>query len=471
MDVTRSWPVRAAIDVGSNTIHVVVARCSPMKLDILADELEMVRIGESVTATGAISPEKSQQALRVMRDYQEIARRYGALEIMTVATEAIRQANNHAEFLAMVYAETGLTIHLISGEAEAGLTFWGATCEIPSLANAAEAEDVGVLDLGGGSMEVVFAHQMQIVWRTSIPVGSGWLYDRYLSGDPPTPQEIVAARTFLHTSLAEQTLPTAPSQLIATGGSANSLLRLVQQAFHRAPTYHSLSLNDLARCQGLLSALEASDVANLYGQPLARARVLLAGALIIQEMMQLLHLSEIQVSSHGLREGALLARERYGDRWLAEAEQASFADESFAQSAQRVLQERLEAFLEWPAEVLKQKNNEAVHKMRVASRRLRAALDAYESCCDPLLYAKIYRQVKQIADALGEARDADVQLQYLHAQLDGLHADERAGIRWLIAQLREHRQQKQQELQTLLRRLDGKKCARWLKESLERKKQ
>src|SRR5579884_3452510 len=96
----QSAPVCAAIDVGSNTIHIVVARCFPDNLEILADELELVRIGESVTATGNISQEKSRAAIRTLKEYQALAEHHGAERTFVVATEAIRQASNRAEFIA-----------------------------------------------------------------------------------------------------------------------------------------------------------------------------------------------------------------------------------------------------------------------------------------------------------------------------------------------------------------------------------
>ena len=216
----RSAPVCAAIDVGSNTIHVVVARCFPTTLEILADELELVRIGESVTASGEISPEKCQAALHTLRMYQNLAKQHGAERVFVVATEAIRQARNSAEFIAQVRDETGLEVLLISGTAEAALTFFGATYE------AGQQERIGVMDLGGGSLELVCAWNMHITWRTSFPIGSGWLHDQYLSGNPPTASEMKIARTFLKDSLRQLRPAYAIPTLIVTGGSANSLLLL-----------------------------------------------------------------------------------------------------------------------------------------------------------------------------------------------------------------------------------------------------
>ena len=456
----QSAPVCAAIDVGSNTIHIVVARCFPYTLEILADELELVRIGESVTANGEISPAKTQAALDTLKAYRKLAEQHGAERILVVATEAIRQASNNAEFIKQVKAEAGLDLQLISGTAEAALTFFGATYET------GQQEQIGVMDLGGGSLELVFAWDMHISWRTSVPLGSGWLHDHYLADNPPASDEIEAAEAFLKTYFHKMHLTGATPSLIVTGGSANSLLYLAQRAFHHPVESKQLSQEDLARCQALLSALQAEDIASLYGQPLARAKVLLAGTLIIRHVMHHLQLREVTVSQHGIREGVLLTYARYGEDWLTEANREEQPQESFAQSAYNVLLKRLHAMLSWSEEVKKHEDIEAVHKMRVASRRLRAALDAYQSCCDPELFTKVYRQVKQAANLLGEARDADVMLQYLYEQLESLNEDEQAGIRWLAARLQRHRQRQQQHLDNFLHHLDGEKLEHQLKASV-----
>jgi CHAD domain-containing protein len=104
--------------------------------------------------------------------------------------------------------------------------------------------------------------------------------------------------------------------------------------------------------------------------------------------------------------------------------------------------------------VLKHEDVEAVHKMRVASRRLRATLDAYESCCDPKVFKKFYREVKKAADNLGTARDTDVMLQNLHAQMEQMPDEDRPGVQWLIERLKDYRQERQEALEQFLHSLD-----------------
>ncbi len=301
-------PMRAAIDIGSNTIHLVVARCSPHDLDIVEDQQELVRIGESVTATGAISQEKARTAIATLKRYKALARKHQANPILVVATEAIRQASNSAAFLEQVLHKTKLKVQLISGTAEAALTFFGSTYEVYKEPH--PPVQICVMDLGGGSLELVTARNMHITWRTSLPIGSGWLHDRYLSSNPPTYDEVAVAEAFLQTYFRGLHLKHHPAVLIVTGGSANSLLFLARCAFNLGMQRTQLTQQDLIRCQGLLISLPAEEVAQRFEQPLGRARILLAGSLIIQTVMSRLHMNEIHVSSHGIREGVLLAYER-----------------------------------------------------------------------------------------------------------------------------------------------------------------
>ncbi len=457
----------AAIDIGSNTIHIVVARCAPKTLDILADEVELVRIGESVTATGAISQKKRDAALTTLRKYKAIAEHYNATPIFVVATQAIRQASNSSDFIDVIYRELGLEVQLIAGTVEATLTFFGATYE-RSRERHAPAQ-LGVMDLGGGSTELITAKHEAITWRDSVPVGSGWLHDRYLTSDPPTRDELSMAYTFLNTYFQGMQIKHTPPSLIVTGGSANSLLALARNAFQLSADEQRLKREDIVRCEGLLQALPSSVIARRFQQPLARARILPAGALIIRAMMERLQLNEIFVSPHGIREGVLLAYARYGEQWLQRVDTPNASgeeydtpthakeeklQETFAHSGRRLLLDRTEKLLEWRDEVLKHDDIEAVHKMRVASRRLRATLDAYEAICAPQPFKEVYKTTKKIADMLGKARDTDVMIENLQAQLQRTSAEEQAGIQWLIDRLQEYREKHQRVLETFFKKFD-----------------
>lgn len=490
--MTNERSTRAAIDIGSNTLHIVVARGTVTDLDILADEVDLVRIGESVTESGEISEQKRDEAVSVLRRYRQLAEGCGAREILCVATEAIRKAKNNSDFLEQVKSETGLVVRLISGDVEAILTFHGATYE--TLKEADGDRLIAVLDLGGGSAELITARGSNITWLASIPIGSGMLHDRYLPSDPPTIEELEAARAFLHGYLQDVQARQDISTLIATGGSANSLLFLAHRAGYMDAGSHRLSAGVLRQCEILLTSVSAEDIADRYGQETGRARILPAGCLIIQAIMERFRLEDIQVSPHGIREGVLLARERFGEQWLervqdeanqqsqedppADAPETNHADipdspeaqnsigtsrdndtkntsdMPFRESGRDILHERMEKLLDWRPEVLKNEDVEAVHKMRVASRRLRAALDAFELCCKAGRFKKAYREVSKMAELLGTVRDTDVMLQKLQEQHDTVPFEEQEGVTWLIKRLQVYRKQGQDTLEQFFDQFD-----------------
>src|SRR3989442_1049639 len=118
--------IRAAIDIGSNTIELLVARCLPGDLEIIEHQTTMARLGESMDDSGEIARGKFTTALDAVRQYQELAKKHGAEQILAIATEAMREARNSQDFLDAVKRETGVEVQLISGVAEAVLDYYGA---------------------------------------------------------------------------------------------------------------------------------------------------------------------------------------------------------------------------------------------------------------------------------------------------------------------------------------------------------
>jgi hypothetical protein len=217
-----------------------------------------------------------------------------------------------------------------------------------------------------------------------------------------------------------------------------------------------------------MCALPSKEIAKRYDQRLERARILPAGGLIIQAVMKHLNLDEIHVSSHGVREGALLAYTRYGQQWLDEVNSIAskrgasqdtrhrqeVQQQPFAEFGREILPGYVKKFLKWTDDVRKKEDIEDVHKVRVASRRLRATLDAFESCADPASFKKINTRVKKLADALGSVRDTDVMISGLSNSMQEMASEEQAGVQWFIDRLQAYHQQEEQALDTELRKLD-----------------
>lgn len=315
----------AAIDTGSNTIHLVVAEAISGDLHILADELELVRLGADVGATGAIGEERAARAVATIRAQAALAHALGATTVLGLGTEGVRAATNAHDFLRRVADETGVRLELVTGDQEASLTYWGVT----SGEGASDAQRA-VLDLGGGSMEIVLGRGSAIEWRTSLPLGSGAIHDRYAPADPPVASELATARDVVAGALQPLKLPLPVDIALACGGTATTLAVLAARALDgstaqesgtdgTSEAYQTLSQKQLEALLALLQSLMAVEVAQRYEIDEVRARLLGAGAVVLLATMDRLGVDALHVSRRGIREGALLAYLRVGERWLEAA--------------------------------------------------------------------------------------------------------------------------------------------------------
>jgi exopolyphosphatase/guanosine-5'-triphosphate,3'-diphosphate pyrophosphatase len=212
--------------------------------------------------------------------------------VRAVATAAIRSAENGAELVDAIRAATGLIVEILSGQEEARLAFVGAAGTLEHR----PAGDLGVVDVGGGSSELVVGDvDRGVRWWTSIALGSGTIAYSHLASDPPSTTQLDAARCQINAALAGIRAP-RPATAVAVGGSATSLARLVGPVLDAAALVQSLDL---------LAAASSTEVALQFGIDRQRARLLPAGLLILQGWAELLGV-QLTVGRGGIREGVLL---------------------------------------------------------------------------------------------------------------------------------------------------------------------
>ena len=288
--------VRAAcIDIGSNTTRLLVADYRDEALVEVYQERAFTRIGKGLAASGAIGSDKIEEVVAVVLGQIAVARAQGAGEIRGVATAAIRIASNGAALVEAIAAGTGLTVEIVSGEDEARLAFRGAAAMLEP-ETAASCRQLGVVDVGGGSSEVVVGSAPDRVgWWASVPIGSGALTDHCLHSDPPSPGELQSARHEVAAALAGLA-PPCPDVAVAVGGSATSLGRVAGPV---------LDAGALERALTVLTSESAAAVAQRFLIDPQRARLLPAGLLILQGTSRLLE-ATIQIGRGGIREGVLL---------------------------------------------------------------------------------------------------------------------------------------------------------------------
>jgi exopolyphosphatase/guanosine-5'-triphosphate,3'-diphosphate pyrophosphatase len=471
----------AAIDIGSNTIHLAVGVSDGEELTLLCDESEMLQLGQDVAASGRIPDAKVKQSVETLRRFQALSADLHAETLIVVATEAVRAARNSAAFLAAIRESLGIEIELLSGMNEAAFTFLGATH------GRNLAATVGVADLGGGSLELLIAEVGQMPWSVSLPLGGSFLRERYAPANPPERSELAALYHFLNTYLAHLAIPARPQQLLFAGGTVNALLRLIQRARNIEIGHTTLTPDDLEDALLLLQASPAELIAQRYDLRVERARVLGVGAMVVLAVMLRLGVVQVEVTPHGIREGIILSYARYGDAWLTDARSSEFQRRlrggsaptgsmslttramralgfssrytpqlpglsgTFREVGNETLRQRFEQMITFRAAVLADEDPEALHDMRVTARRLRTALDTFAACYPHTPFQAFNKQVKGLLRALGQVRDTDVLLERLTTELGAAPAEGREGIVWLIERVRVYRAEQFQGLRGQLR--------------------
>lgn len=281
-----------AIDIGSNTTRVLVAEPQEGQLRKVMEQRAYTQIGADLKREGAVSPEKAAEVAEVVATQVRLAQELGAEAVRTVATAAIREASNRAEVVAEIERVAGIRVDVLSEREEGRLAFIGAT---KTLGHPVPG-DIGVVDVGGGSSEIVIGTVAEGArWVKSFKIGSGYLSDEFLRNDPPSPAEIRKLRDHIDDFFAGVEVP-QPEQAVAVGGSATSLRTLVGAV---------LEYETLERGVRVLCGDPIADVAKRFELDPRRVRILPAGVLLLEKLSELLG-QPLQIGKGGLREGVIL---------------------------------------------------------------------------------------------------------------------------------------------------------------------
>jgi len=295
----------AAIDVGTNTTLLLVAEVATSATGdplVLADRAEITRLGRGIGSDGRLGKEGIERTLAVLNDYAALARDQGA-RIAAIGTEALRRAPNAADFLEPAARILGAPIDVITGDREAALTFRAAAASFPREA----AGVMTVVDIGGGSTEIVIAEAGHITWRGSLPLGSVRLTERHVHHDPPEPDELSALSRAVSETLAAVPFPRSGT-LIGTAGTVTSLAAMALKLDdYDAARVHGFRLGaeDLAWEVARLGRATAAERESIAGLDPRRADVIGAGALIVAEITRRAAAAEVLVSDRGIRWGLL----------------------------------------------------------------------------------------------------------------------------------------------------------------------
>jgi exopolyphosphatase/guanosine-5'-triphosphate,3'-diphosphate pyrophosphatase len=305
---------RAVIDVGTNSVKLLVAKVSGRQVAPVWEESEQTRLGGGFYQTGRLQPQAIRQTAEAVAEFAQLAARWQPVSIRVIATSAARDAVNQGDLLLAIQRASGLTVEVISGEQEAEWVFHGVSTD-PGLAN----QPLLILDVGGGSTEFIVGDGTRLTFRRSFPIGTVRLLERLAPADPPGAGELERCRTWLAEYLNREVRPhlgrelerfaTDTLQLVGTGGTTTILTRIQKcmTTFDREQIEATrLSREQVRQQLERLWALSLAERREIIGLPPKRADVILFGAAIFEAVMEQFGLDPLRTSTRGLRFGAMI---------------------------------------------------------------------------------------------------------------------------------------------------------------------
>ncbi len=298
----------AAIDLGSNSVHMVVADVSADgRIQVVDRVKEMVRLGRRSFTTGSLGNEATELAARAVTTFGRLARARHVQHLRAVATSAVREARNGAAFVRRLRRETGLPIEVISGLDEARLIF-------RAVRHALGLEDGPYLlvDVGGGSVELTLVEDGRAVWMRSVPLGVARLTERFLPKDPPTGRQVRALERHVIRSigdLLDRARRRGVVSVIGTSGTITTLAAMARAARGEDPgRLHGASVTreEIRALRQRLLAVDARARAELPGMDTKRVDLMPAAAVLLDAILARMRVPELTVCGWALREGVLL---------------------------------------------------------------------------------------------------------------------------------------------------------------------
>ena len=315
-------PTFAAIDIGSNSCRLKIAKVVAHQLKTLHEDREVTRLGASVFDSGLVSPDAMAATLRALKRFQRAVQAHGVDQIRVVATAAMRDARNAIAFQAWVKAETGWNMEIISGLEEGRLIHRGLVSTEPGVGGR-----VLLVDLGGGSCEITLSEHKRIKETISVPLGAVRLTEEFLQADPPPPDGLKQMRQLIARELRRahrRIQPANVSQVVATSGTAAALVEACAAAGKSsgktAKRPRRAAAARRAPAAGMTGPAQAADVRKLAGRLAKmalpereavpgigprRAEIIVAGAQVFAELMESFGLPGFRYSPLGLRDGIL----------------------------------------------------------------------------------------------------------------------------------------------------------------------
>jgi exopolyphosphatase/guanosine-5'-triphosphate,3'-diphosphate pyrophosphatase len=305
---------RAVIDIGTNSVKLLVADVSNGQVDPVREESEQTRLGAGFYSEHRLQPDAITRTAEAVVRFCQIARSWKANSLRVIATSAARDAVNQDTLVARVKSASGLDMEVISGEQEAEWAFLGV-CTDPQFAK----ESLLILDVGGGSTEFIAGNHRHRTFQQSFPIGTVRLLEQVRPSDPPLETDWIGCERYLESVLEKEVRPRLlpalarldghPVRLVGTGGTSAILASIEMQLgeFDRAKIEQTLlGSARVWHYQKLLWSMPLQERRLLCGLPPNRADVILFGVAVFAVVMRSFGLEELRISTRGIRFAAVL---------------------------------------------------------------------------------------------------------------------------------------------------------------------
>ena len=306
--------ILAAIDIGTNSIHMVVVQINPTlpTFTIIAKEKDTVRLGDRNLKTGELTPEAIERAMAALRRCKDLAVSFNADQIIGVATSAAREAPNGKQFLQRVESELGLFVNLISGQEEARRIYLGVLSGMEF-----NGHPHIIIDIGGGSTELILGDSHEARFLSSTKVGAVRLTQEYVTTDPISDEEFLYLQAYVRGLLERPVAelrallePDEVPQLVGTSGTIETLAIInAKEKIGEEPdplSGYRMSREDLKELIERFASMSYEERLDVSGMSEKRAEIILAGALVLLEAMTMLELDSITICERALREGMIV---------------------------------------------------------------------------------------------------------------------------------------------------------------------
>ncbi len=316
-------PTFAAVDIGSNSCRLKIAKVVAHQLRSLHEDREVTRLGASVFESGLISPEAMAATIQALKRFQRAVQDHGVDKIRVVATSAMRDARNATAFQAWVKAETGWTAETISGLEEGRLIHLGVMsgAEMSGQSTQGLGGRVLLVDVGGGSCEITLSEKKRIKETISVPLGAVRLTEEFLTDDPPSQEGLARLRRWIQRELRRahrRIQPAGVSWMIGTSGTAAALSdacglasksasqRVSKSASQQVSPFAGMAeTKDVRRLATKLAKMTRAGREAVQGIGPRRAEIIVAGAEVFAELLESFALAGFRYSPLGLRDGIL----------------------------------------------------------------------------------------------------------------------------------------------------------------------